>query len=550
MILSDGVHGSNSLELKLSTSSDAVYNQGNAAYNHPLAKTSAAKYSIKIMNLPSTSPQVIDTLLQIMSLDKDTTINVYMRKVPVVQKESITANVFTSDDFSQVKNYFARLEKKSDGSAIDSAFSKNTNSVKFSNVDKGIEYLVQVVGSDTTRPLITTQDFAVTDTIVNLYAQRFLKPAVLNPVPNFSMKEDMPPADSLIATLSSTGYDKNGNIVPDSMDVYQIVSQSDSNLVKAVAVGNKIKLAKLAPDGNGYSDITARIVAPNGKYADQVFRANVTPMRDVRGTLTDDEGNAKSGYVMLVNTVGDTVITKADSLGHFALQTNPTSGDTLKAHILNPNHNEAFVRTIYLLGGNDVSNHVVDAVPLLPDTFYCGADTVRQWLIEGNFEPIGGIANYWGLKKVDLNNFREVISSINLTSGDTMKVVEQTRILNDLQINVDNLFTKKPGYYIVPQDSGMIPSGYRNAINQFKDHTASNGLQTNWDDNSDGMLDGRAARYGIIMYLVSPGDTIFNDRTINREDFMMRIMPNAKMANTNTYLFNSFSTNTCSCMVG
>jgi hypothetical protein len=102
----------------------------------------------------------------------------------------------------------------------------------------------------------------------------------------------------------------------------------------------------------------------------------------------------------------------------------------------------------------------------------------------------------------------------------------------------------------VPQDSGMIPSGYCNAINQFKDHTASNGLQTNWDDNSDGMLDGRAARYGIIMYLVSPGDTIFNDRTINREDFMMRIMPNAKMANTNTYLFNSFSTNTCSCMVG
>jgi hypothetical protein len=72
----------------------------------------------------------------------------------------------------------------------------------------------------------------------------------------------------------------------------------------------------------------------------------------------------------------------------------------------------------------------------------------------------------------------------------------------------------------------MIPSGYCNAINQFKDHTASNGLQTNWDDNSDGMLDGGAARYGIIMYLVSPGDTIFNDRTINREDFMMRIMPN------------------------
>jgi hypothetical protein len=81
-----------------------------------------------------------------------------------------------------------------------------------------------------------------------------------------------------------------------------------------------------------------------------------------------------------------------------------------------------------------------------------------------------------------------------------MKVVEQTRILNDLQINVDNLFTKKPGYCIVPQDSGMIPSGYCNAINQFKDHTASNGLQTNWDDNSDGMLDGGAARYGIIMY--------------------------------------------------
>ncbi len=186
------------------------------------------------------------------------------------------------------------------------------------------------------------------DTTINVYLSRFLNPEVLNSVPNVSMKKDTPPADSLIALLSGKGYDKNGNQMPDSMLVYQIVSQSDTGLVYLVSVGNKIKLAKLEQDGNGFSDVTARVLAPNGKYADQNFRATVTPMRDVRGTLTDYENKPQVGYVMAVNGT-DTSIVMTDSTGKFALQTNPTTGDTLKGHIIRPGRNEAFIRKFIFL---------------------------------------------------------------------------------------------------------------------------------------------------------------------------------------------------------
>ncbi len=454
MILSDGVHGSNSLEIRMSSGNadypnSAAYSQGTANQSHFLAKTAAAKYSVKIMNLPSTSPQVVDTLIQIMNLDRDTTVNVYLKRVPpVVQKENITASVFTSDDSSQVLKYVGNLLRKSDSSVVATSPSGNTNTVKFSNVDKGIEYLVQVVGSDSTRPMITTQDFAVADTIVKLYAQRFLKPAALNPVPNFSMKEDMLPADSLFALLSGTGYDKNGNIVPDSMNVYQVVSQSNTGLVTAVAVGNKIKLASLTPDGNGYSDITARIVAPNGQHADQTFRANVTPMRDLRGILTDDEGNAKVGYVMLYNAAGDTLITKTDSLGRYSLQTNPTAGDTLKGQIINPSHSEGFIRTLYLPGGSDVNNQVVDAVPLLADSAYIGADTLASFVREA--------AGPNNLQKADLDSVVNYIASkFDFGNGriDSFTVAEQNYIKQIILQRIDNHFKKASTIIILPPDS-------------------------------------------------------------------------------------------------
>ncbi len=169
---------------------------------------------------------------------------------------------------------------------------------------------------------------------------------------------------------------------------------------------------------------------------------------------------------------------------------------------------------------------VVDAVPLLPETFYVGADTVVLWLVEGNVKPLANGMTYWGLKKVDLTNMKEVIASINANSGDTMKVAEQQRLVGVIQRDVDPLFKSKPTYYIVPQDSAMQKTGYHNAINHFKDGRVSNGTRASWDDNHDGIIDGGEAKYNFIIYVVSPGDTLYKDIVIKREDFKARLFPN------------------------
>ena len=434
MVLVDGVHGSNRLRLCSSIAINDNNYQSRVAKSAEnkifLEKTTEANYSISIKNLSSTTPQIIDTVIQIINLESDRTVDVYI--------------------------------------------------------------------------------------------SRFLKPASFDPISNISIKEDNPPADSLIALLHGSGFDKNGIVVPDSAMTYIILNQSNQALIDLKADKNKVKLKSLLQRGNGYSDVTVRALAPNGKYADRSFRVDVSEMRDLIGSLTDYQNNPMLGYILIVNAVGDSAITKTDSTGKFALKMNPSLGDTIKGQIINPNHpNEAFIRTIYVPGSADKTNLVVDAVPLLPDNFYCGADTVVAWVREGNFDytPIG-------LKKAPLDSLKEIVTSINKSSGDTIKVAVQRGIMNVLQTNVDTLFSKKPTYYIVPQDSETQRTGYRNAINHFKDHTVSNGTLITWDDNNDGIFEGAECEYRIIMLVTVQNDTLYNVIVISREDFRARVMPN------------------------
>jgi len=68
-------------QLKLNSSSSGNYHSSKFTINNSvksLAKTAGANYSVRIMNLPLTKPQITDTLIQIMNLQNDTTIDVYL----------------------------------------------------------------------------------------------------------------------------------------------------------------------------------------------------------------------------------------------------------------------------------------------------------------------------------------------------------------------------------------------------------------------------------------------------------------------------------------
>ncbi len=394
----------------------------------------------------------------------------------------------------------------------------------------GTNYVLELTPTDSSKPDFYAKSVSFemsSDTSLDVYVARFVNPSTFASLNDITIKEDEPlKKDSIVADLKGKAkfYDKNNQPVPDSLIDYAII-QSNSGLVGFRLDENRyILFDSLAADGNGESQVTVRATdKEDGRTIDGKFNVMVNPMRDIRGTLTDDENNPQMGYILVYNAQGDSSAVKTDSLGKFALQMKPTAGDTVKGQIYNKNHPGGFIRKMYFAGAEDTDNVKVDAVPQLPDSFYVSPDTALAWVIQGNFQPVPG-AIYWGLKK-NIGG-KEIISSINASSGDTMTIAEQQRVMDDLQTYVDVLFTKKPTYYIVPQDSAMQLTGLPDAITHFKDYRISNATLSTWDDNNDGILDGGLARYNYIIRIQAPGDTVYKDLAITREDFRARVMPN------------------------
>ncbi|OGU73626.1 MAG: hypothetical protein A2V93_09135 [Ignavibacteria bacterium RBG_16_34_14] len=283
---------------------------------------------------------------------------------------------------------------------------------------------------DSTRPLFYANEIIIDDlkgdtTLVPLKVTRYFRPPTVEQIPNKTINEDEPPLDSLIAIINAMGYDNDGNPVGPEQLQYSM-TQSNSNLVNLILHDKNIKLDSLSQNGNGSSNIAYKVVSlANSTETEKDFGFIVNAMSDREGKLVDFLNNARQGYVMSVNANRDTAIVMTGANGNYSLQNIPTGGDTLKAHIINPYRPEAFVRTIFVPGNGDQTNVTIDAVPHLEGADYIGLDTLASFVWEGNFRPQSGTGmQFEGLKKWDLNNMFEIISSWSTFYGDTITVQE------------------------------------------------------------------------------------------------------------------------------
>jgi hypothetical protein len=226
-----------------------------------------------------------------------------------------------------------------------------------------------------------------------------------------------------------------GNQVNPSALLYLIQNQSNPNLAPVIIEANQYtKLDGLLPDGNGTNNVTVRAVSPNSTFADKGFNVIVSAMPDRKGQLTDTEGNARQGYIYARNANGQQFIMQTNADGTFAYQLNPSAWDSLKGQIQNdvrPNEG-GFIRALYFTTNNDQNNINVDAVPHLNGADYIGLDTLDSFIKEANFDWTYNGNNPGKMKKADLDNMLDWITSYSTLYGDTITTPEQDYIINIL----------------------------------------------------------------------------------------------------------------------
>lgn len=231
-----------------------------------------------------------------------------------------------------LKYYTARL-KTTQGTILQTKQSGNSNSITFTNVASPANYLIEVLGDTASRPNFSSADTTFTlisDTLIQMYPQLYLRPTTLTSLENISFNEDEPPADSLFHDLwlKATGYDSLGNKVPDNQLLFEITNQTNSNLVNVIIYNNRFtKLDSLKKDGNGNSTITVKATSPNLTFNVKNFSVTIFPRTDVKGRL-----DSLFGAGPIVNALVEykTASGYTDNQGEYNLQVAPGgSADTL-----------------------------------------------------------------------------------------------------------------------------------------------------------------------------------------------------------------------------
>lgn len=371
-----------------------------------------------------------------------------------------------------------------------------------------MQYTVEIASTDSTNPKITTKIIPVdlaADTAFSAYADR--KPVTITA----NVTTDN-------GATNVTGYNA---ILKDTLDnVINQITASSNQVAFQDKPANKfyrMQIQNTASTNPSIRDTTIQFKA----ISDTLFNINAekySAPRTISGLLTDFEGNVKSGYVLAYNANGDSAVAMAGIDGKFSLVTKASNGDTLKAQIYNPNHAEGFIRKLYVPGKND-TNVTMDAVPLLADSSYIGPDVLGGFAWEANF----GAKNYEGLKKSDLDNLKEIISSTSWVAGDTIKANEQDYIINIIEQKIDPYFKKASNKYAVPQDStiNIAPNGH---VTWIKDSNGAVGSIGSWDDNHDGIIDKSVIRLSYIINIIGQ-DTAYNQVAIVQEGLSARIAP-------------------------
>lgn len=449
----------------------------------------------------------------------------------VTEYHSITIEAFVPmSGINQPLLFYTAKLKNTQGAVLQTIQSGNSNTITFNNVPSPANYIIELAGDTASRPNFITKDTTLvlsSDLQIQIFPQLYLRPVFIDPLSNKNFNEDEPPADRILHDLWAkvSGYDSLGNIVPDSEILFEISNQTNTNIVNVTINNNRFTwLDSLMLDGNGTSAITVRATSSNGRFQGATFNVIVTARTDRRGQLKDTEGNARQGYIYARNSAGQQFILQTNSDGTFAYQLNPSAWDSLKAQIQNdvrPNEG-GFIRSLYFTTNNDQNNIVVDAVPHLNGTDYIGLDTLDSFIKEANFDSPQG-NNIGKLKKADLNNMLDFITSHNAIFGDTITAPEQDYIISIIGQRIDPYFDQPSAKWKVPQDS-TVTSMRNNAINWLKDQEGWLGSIGTWDSNSDGILEKAAITLRYIIHIYGQ-DSTYNDKIIVQEGLSGRVAP-------------------------
>lgn len=405
------------------------------------------------------------------------------------------------------------------GSAKGTSSFRQLGSSELSGLEKSLSgnkvmdanYTVEIAPTDSTNPKILTK----------------LIPLILSSDTAFSAYIDRKPV-----TISADVFTGNGSIpvtgynaiLKDTLDnVIDQITATGNHIAFQNEAANKFYRMQIHNTSSTNPSINDTVFQFKA-ISDTLFNVNASRRtRTISGLLTDDEGNVKSGYILVYNANGDSAAAMAGIDGKFSIETKSSNGDTLKAQIYNPNHAEGFIRKIYVAGGNDTSNVKVDAVPLLADSAYIAPDVLGGFAWEGNFKNQSNGMNYEGLKKAKLDSLKEIISSYYSVTGDTINADEQLYIINIIGQKIDPSFKKPSIKHVVPQDS-TITSNDPYVVNWFKNKNGQPGSISSWDLNNDGLIDGSKISLSYIINITGQ-DTVYNDRAIVQEGLSARIAP-------------------------
>jgi hypothetical protein len=261
-----------------------------------------------------------------------------------------------------------------------SGISNDNNFVKI-NTDGWnvlVPYNILITSTDSTTPKILDKLFYVditNDTALILTIPLRIGPPTIQSLDSIFAKEDVTPNVQKDLWSKIEWKDNLGNVVPDSL-LKIVMADYDSSKMQFGILDNRYLVVRgMAPNANGVVQSGVKAVSPAGDTAYAPFYAIIGAMRDISGQVQDKDGNPVSAYIKAINELGDTVTTGTISsnlskqrprddlaslpyltTGNFALQIDPSLGDTLKGKLIGT---DEFVTLAYVQGANDTSGLIL-----------------------------------------------------------------------------------------------------------------------------------------------------------------------------------------------
>lgn len=183
--------------------------------------------------------------------------------------------------------YFTAKLKNNAGTVIQTKYSGDTNVVLFTDVSNLSNYTIEAVSDTASRPNFISTDttiYLLNDTAIVKNPLLFLRPVVFANLEDKTINEDEIPLEPRLHDLRTkvVGYDSLGSVVNPQSNDFSIIAQTNPALAPvSIELNRFTRLDGLLPEGNGSSNITVKVVSPNGTIAQRSFNLIVKPLADI-----------------------------------------------------------------------------------------------------------------------------------------------------------------------------------------------------------------------------------------------------------------------------